>query len=178
MSDTKNQFLDENPDSNIEDANVSETTRTEALQGDPYLDGTVSTDETIAGSSEVNSLFAIQGLISSHLGKIQAIQDEMARLTEMFNSILENSETYNEVAEKAKEAALAKNNAKKEVLKHPQAMELANQIKELKAQMKDFKSALSDYLVQYRLLSGQDTLEDENGEVRQIISSAKLVKRA
>jgi len=43
--------------------------------------------------------------------------------------------------------------------------------------LKDLQNALSDYLREYQRLSGSNEIEGDDGEVREIVYVAKLVKR-
>ena len=46
----------------------------------------------------------------------------------------------------------------------------------MKQELKELSGALSNYLQQYQKLADTDQIESEDGEVRQIVYSARLVK--
>ncbi|QQS44194.1 hypothetical protein IPM65_01145 [Candidatus Roizmanbacteria bacterium] len=50
-------------------------------------------------------------------------------------------------------------------------------VNDLKTEVKDARQALSDYLHQYYLESGLTQITDSSGEVREIVTSVKLVKK-
>jgi hypothetical protein len=46
----------------------------------------------------------------------------------------------------------------------------------MRQEIKELKGALSNYLQQYQKIADTDQIESEDGEVRQIVYSARLVK--
>ena len=96
----------------------------------------------------------------------------------MLEDMFLNDSTYQQHSEKAKEAAKLKNKTKGELMKRTDIAQLAEKVKEVKSQVKDMKEALSDYLQQYKELSGASEIEGDDGQVREIVSTVKLVKKS
>ena len=48
----------------------------------------------------------------------------------------------------------------------------------MKSEQSELKTGLSDYLREYQRLSGSNEIEGEDGEVREIVYVAKLVKKS
>jgi hypothetical protein len=71
-----------------------------------------------------------------------------------------------------------KSKTKSEILKRPQAKELDDRIKTMKSEIKEQQGALSDYLQEYQRMSGVNEIEGEDGEMREIVYVAKLVRKA
>lgn len=119
----------------------------------------------------------IEEMIKTHLAQIDSLQEAISKYRDMLEDILTNDETYQEHDKVAKEAARIRSNTKKEITKRPDVSDLANKLKNLKSEQKELKEGLSDYLREYQRLSGSSQIEGEDGEVREIVFVAKLVKR-
>ena len=118
----------------------------------------------------------MENLIKNHITGIDTLQTEAKKYKEMLDDILAANEPYQELLKKANEAAKDKNKQKMEVLKQPHAKELSDKIKELRTEAKEKQEALSDYLQEYQRISGVDEIEGDDGELRKIIYSARLIK--
>lgn len=127
-------------------------------------------------NAEVTSLFTIENLIKTHVNHIEAVKIELHKHAEMMADVLNNDEGYKKVAEEIKELNKKKTEAKQNVLKSPANASLNQKIKDMKQELKELNNALSNYLQQYQKLADTDQIESEDGEVRQIVYSARLVK--
>lgn len=129
------------------------------------------------GTNEaVTSLFAIENLIKTHISHIETVKIEMSKQVEMFNDVLNNDSGYKKAAEEGKEVNKKKAEAKQNVLKSPSNASLNQKIKDMRQELKELKNALSNYLQQYQKIADTDQIESEDGEVRQIVYNAHLVK--
>jgi len=130
-----------------------------------------------AGTNEaVTSLFAIENLIKTHISHIETVKIEMQKQAEMFNDVLNNDPNYKAAAEEGKAVNKKKAEAKQNVLKSPSNASLNQKIKDMRLEIKELKNALSNYLQQYQKIADTDQIESEDGEVRQIVYNAHLVK--
>ncbi|MFC1653382.1 hypothetical protein ACFL1M_00870 [Patescibacteria group bacterium] len=125
---------------------------------------------------QIDSLFAVEGLIKNHLQQIEDLATETRRLKEMFDDYLVNDEQYSAADEAAKQANKEKNSAKKEALSKPEAEAIISKVKDAREQLKDYRESLSNHLREYERLSGSNQIEIEAGDIRQIVYKAKLVK--
>lgn len=129
------------------------------------------------GTNEaVTSLFAIENLIKTHIAHIETVKTELQKQAEMFADILNNDPKYKEAAEEGKAVNKKKAEAKQNVLKSPSNASLNQKIKDMRLELKELKGALSNYLQQYQKIADTDQIESEDGEVRQIVYNAHLVK--
>ena len=128
-------------------------------------------------SAQSITLLNVESLINSHDSKLATLQKELSVQKEMLNSILENNEEYVKAANESAKLAKLKTKAKQEALKDSAAITVVEKFKDIQSQMKELKVALSDYLSQYVSLSGTNMIEGTDGVIRQIIYSAKLVKK-
>ena len=129
-------------------------------------------------SNDAVLLVKIEEMIKTHMSQISELQEEATKYKEMLDDIFVNDETYQEHDKIAKEAARIRSNTRKEIMKRPDAADVSNKLKTVKSQQKELKDGMSDYLREYQRLSGSNEIEGEDGEIREIVFSAKLVKRS
>ncbi len=139
--------------------------------------GDQNTPETNS-QGEGQVLIELEDLIKNHISSIDNLQGELKKQKEMLDDIFANDPVYQSHLEQAKEATKLKSATKQQILKQPQAKELDDRIKSMKSEVKEQQAALSDYLQEYNRISGVNEIEGEDGEVREIVYVAKLVKRS
>lgn len=120
----------------------------------------------------------MESMIKTHVTEIDKLNIEIKKHKELLEDIFKNDPVYAQHDEKAKEAAKIKQGTRAEILKRPQPAELDHKVKELKTQLKENQGALSDYLQEYQRMSGVNEIEGEDGEMREIVYTAKLIKKA
>ncbi len=140
--------------------------------------GSTDLPTNIADESGAQVIINLEGLIKNHISGIERIEEEAKKHQEMLDDIFANDTVYQQHLEAAKDAAKIKNATKQQILKQPQARDLDAKVKDLKSQAKEMKDALSDYLGEYQRLSGVSEIEGEDGELREIVYVAKLVKKS
>lgn len=170
----------------IEDAVVVEEPTTEDLADDQVgqvdadsIDETLNEEPQDEGevSEDVMSLLDIQDAINTRLKKLEALKEDMRPHKEMLDSIFANDDDYNEKSEIAKNASKAKSEAKKRILRQPQAAELNAKIEDIKNEGRELQESLSYYLREYQRMTGASEFESADGELRQIVYIAKLVRK-
>lgn len=145
----------------------------------PVVDADVvpSTDKP-SDDNGAQVLLDLEQLIKTNIANIDRGKAELKKQREMLTSALENDETYRLHNEEAKKAAKQKAQTKYQIMQQPQNKQLAEKIKTIAADIKEADGALSDYLREYQRLSGTNEIETEDGEVREIVYVAKLVKKS
>lgn len=123
-------------------------------------------------------LIDLESLIKNHITGIDTRKTELKKYKDMVASTLDNDATYREHAQKAKEAAKLKSATKAQIMKLPQNATIQAKVVELTGELKDMEGALSDYLREYARMSGTNEIEGDDGEVREIVYIAKLIKKA
>lgn len=131
-----------------------------------------------ASGNDAVLLVRIEEMIKTHISQIDGLQEEITKRRDTVNDIFTNEQTFQEHDKVAKEAARIRNNTKKEIMKRPDVSELTNKLKDLKSEQKELRQGLSDYLREYQRLSGLNEIEGDDGEVREIVYSAKLVRKS
>lgn len=128
-------------------------------------------------STDATMILELESMIKNSLTTIDRNKSELKKLKEMLESALTNDEGYTDASEKAKEAAKIKGKAKLNVLANPATKQIDEKIKDLSADIKELNLGLSEYLREYQRLSGASEIEGEDGEIREIVYTAKLIKK-
>ncbi len=123
------------------------------------------------------NLLNIESLINSHDSRLDSLQKELRTQKGMLTDLLENDEEYAKISEEVSKLSKQKTMAKQKASKSPAAAPLVDKVKDIQTQIKELRVALSDYLAQYVNLSGTNQIEGLDGVIRQIVYSAKLVKK-
>lgn len=126
---------------------------------------------------QAENLTALENLIINYLEKIETHQVETSKLKEMLNSALENDPDYSAACTQVKEATKTKSEAKSRLIKQPEINNLYIQAKEATTQLKEMRTSLSAHLQSYSQIAGTNQFEDKNGQVRQIVYIAKVIKK-
>lgn len=138
----------------------------------------VTPQETSTTDNDAVLLVKIEEMIKTHTSQIDSLGEEISKVRDMVNDVFVNDETYQEHDKLAKEAVRIRTNTKKEITKRPDVADLVNKLKDLRTEQKELKDGLSDYLREYQRLSGSNEIEGEDGQIREIVFVAKLVKRS
>lgn len=120
----------------------------------------------------------MENMIKSLMAAIDEKSEEADKYKSALNDILENDETYQEHSKLAKEASRVKSATRKQILKQPQAADLDSKVKTLTSEIKETKASLSDYLREFQRISGISEIEGKDGELREIVYTAKLVRKS
>lgn len=124
-----------------------------------------------------NEFLELENLIKNYIARIGQLKDDLKKKREMLEDAFEGDAIYQEHALKAKEAAKIKGATKQQILKQPALAEMAESVKELQFDIKEQQSMLNDYLQQYQKASGATQIETGDGEILEIVSVYRLIKR-
>ncbi len=116
-----------------------------------------------------------KNMILKRLQIIDDLLNELAVVRDMYESALENDPAYQEVQEVETKAKAEITQKKSVVLGNSEYIKLAEQLKEKRVQIKEAKEALSQDLADYYRESGELEIEDQNGNIKRIKFSVKLV---
>lgn len=141
-------------------------------EGEVVESKVLSNDE----SGEGVVLQNLEGLIKRSFATLEKLSVELKAQNEIVQSILDNDSTYQQHLEASKQALKLKSATKKEIEKRPDVLHVALKVKELKNEIKEIKESQSSYLSEYQRLSGSNEIQTDDGVVRKIVYSAKLVK--
>jgi hypothetical protein len=137
---------------------------------------TTDNQTTIDNSNPAADLIALEGLILNYIAKIEKHQELLSKKREMLDSNLENDPTYQEASGLAKETSKKKAEEKSRIIRQPEVEKIYTDVKDAQSQLKIMKETLSNHLQNYGKVSGTNQFEDEEGQVREIVYTAKVVK--
>lgn len=118
---------------------------------------------------------SLENLIRGHLGTLEKLRVQIAEHSDTLNNILENDPTYKEHAEEAKKATKVKTGTKSEIMKRPDVMQVSSKMKAAREEYKEQQQTLSELLAEYQRSTGLDSIEMEDGKIKKIVMTAKLV---
>lgn len=121
-----------------------------------------------------DTIIALEELIKSHVKIIMELKEEKRQKLDMLNDSYKGDSAYKDLDENAKAARKKAQELKKQILATKQ--HLSNEIDELKSDLKEKQAALSEYLLEYKRISGFTQLELFDGVVGEIVLSAKLIR--
>lgn len=131
-----------------------------------------------AESTDQSTVFlSVENLIKNNIATLDTLQQQFREQKEMVDNVLENDQTYREHLEQAKEANKVKSTTKQQIMKRSDVIKIAEKMKDLREEMKETTATLSDLLEEYKRISGSNIFEDDNGEIREIVSTSKLIKK-
>lgn len=137
----------------------------------------VSTPTDDTNSSDATVLTSLESTIKQHIRLIDQNKSELKKIREMLASALQNDETYTLHDEEAKKAAKVRAATKSELLKLTANKTFVEKSRALATEIKESDDALSEYLREYQRISGSNEFETDDGEVREIVYVAKLVRK-
>ncbi len=139
------------------------------------LEAEIVSDPSIPEVVQAN--LDLVGMINNYVAQMDGINTEVHKYRDMLNSMFESDATYQTHDLAVKEAQKVRNATKKQIMKLPQAADLASRIQDLKKQTKELGTSLSDYLKDYEKTTGSRHIEGLDGQIREIVYTAKLVKK-
>lgn len=114
--------------------------------------------------------------INKRLKIISDITEEIRKIKSVYEESLENDPFYQEVQEKEKKLKEETQEKKAKVKAAPTIKNMDDEIKKLKNDLKEHKEALAQELADYYKESGSLQILDEDGNMKRIIFSVKLIK--
>lgn len=119
----------------------------------------------------------LTGLINSHLDQISSLKDQITKFRDMIQAVLESDTTYQTHEAAVKEAAKIRNQTKKQIMKQPQVADIVSRMQTARTDIKELSQTLSGLLQDYARSTGTTSFETSDGQVREIVYSAKLISR-
>lgn len=148
----------------------------------PIEDAEIVTDETTLSTETATnsvglSVLEIENIINGYIADLEKLKEEMKVQRDMFNDAFNNDAEYAEQQKKVKEATRIKTGIKQRILKQPAVALVADKLKAMKEEMTDVEDAMSAYLEKYRAIANTNHIMGTDGEMREIVYVAKLVKK-
>lgn len=146
-------------------------------EGFPSIeDKNVQEGEIVSDNSQI--LTSLDEMIKAHVKSIDRLTKEVKEHREMVQDGFNNDPIFKEHDKAVKDATKIRQVTKAQIMKQPGVVDLSTKLKSLTSELKEKKNALSDYLLEYQKLSGANQIETDEGEVLEIINSARIVKKS
>lgn len=127
--------------------------------------------------NEASELLDLEQTIKTYYQGVQSKREEMKQYKEMISDTFANDKTLGEAEEKMKTLKMESNKIKEQLAGTSAVIEAKQKLKELMAEVRDLDKALSKFLLQYRDVAQTNQIMVREGEMYQIVQSAKLVKQ-
>lgn len=157
----------------MDDTNIIRTTDEEVVEAETVEESS-SQPMSVSENAATVSL-SLENLIRGHLGTLEKLKVQVAEQSDMLNNVLANDPTYKQHEEDAKKATKVKTSTKAEIMKRPEVMQVSNKIKAAREEQKEQQQTLSELLAEYQRTTGLDSIEMEDGKVKKIVTTARLV---
>jgi hypothetical protein len=139
-------------------------------------------EELEVSTGEINdqtaTFLGLEDLIKNHVESIDKMRLELKQAREMFDDSFNNNPTYREHLERVKEANKAKNSVKQQIIKQPSVSQLDQKVKDIRFDLSEKGKTLSDLLQDYKEQTGNSSIETRDGQILEIVSISKLVRRS
>lgn len=157
MSDIQNQQTNPNVENNEEVTTSSEDLMEES-------------------TNNMAQILHLENLINGYMADVEKLGSEFKEQNQMLKDSLENDAEYSTVLEEARNVNKKKKEMKDKLMKDPSIALLDEKVNELRSELKEAKQALSDYLHEYFAQSGLRQITGTDGEVRDLVTTVRLVK--
>ncbi len=134
-------------------------------------------DNEMDMSTPAQSLISLESMINRYVGDIEKMKEQLKTQKDMFNDAVQNDAEYAQEEAKAKEINRVKNAAKQKITKQPAVASIVERMNTMKDEIKEMQEALSNYLQQFQKIAGTNQLVAENGEIREIVTTHRLIKK-
>lgn len=128
-------------------------------------------------SEKLKSIMRLENLINSHFTDLKKLQVSLKEQNGMLKDAFGNDSEYLAVQEKLREIQKIKKTVKDKIIHEPAINILNEKVADLRTEIKDTQTALSDYLQQYFQESGMRQITGTDGEIMEIVTMVKLVKK-
>ncbi len=135
-------------------------------------------DEKTPSDNQATVLLSLEEMIKKYITRFDQLKIDAKKQKEMYDDSFLSNPTYIENTEKAKVAAKDLLITKKNIASQPSVIQIALKLKSMRDEIKEIEQSLSDYLQEYQRLSGANEIEGEDGKLRDIVNTAKLVVRS
>ena len=135
------------------------------------------TESSQASSDQATVLLSLEEMIKRTITSLDKLRSEAKTQRQMLADVFASDQTYQEHDKKVKEATKIRTGTKQQILKQPAVLLISNKIKSMNSDIKEKDMSLSDYLKEYQRMTGVNEIELENGEVREIVQTVKVIRK-
>lgn len=148
------------------------------LKNQDIIDGEEVTEIPAGNPDQANAQFNLEELIKNYIETIGKLKNEIKDTREMFEDSFSNNPTYREASDKLKDVSKARNSIRQQIAKQPSVATIAQKVKDLRFDVNEQTKTLSDLLKDYHEQTGATQIETRDGQIMEIVSTAKLVRKS
>ena len=127
--------------------------------------------------TKFKSINRLESIINGYQMDLEKLQGDLKDKNAMLKDAFENDAEYAKAQEEYKKIQKKKKGEKDRIIAEPAVAVLDSKVKDIRSQVKEAKQALSDYLTQYFTESGLRQITGADGEIRELVTSVRLVKK-
>ncbi|MEK7571556.1 MAG: hypothetical protein AAB553_04745 [Patescibacteria group bacterium] len=145
------------------------------------IEGEEIEEEVVQNSPDLGAAGAmlnLEEMIKNYIDSLDKLRNELKEQREMYEDTFNNNLNHKELDDKVKEATKNRGKLRQELTKQPAVAVLEQKIKDLRFDMKEKQQTLSDLLADYKEQTGATSIETRSGQVLEIVSTARLVKKS
>ena len=135
-------------------------------------------DEKSQSDNQATVLVSLEEMIKKYITRFDQLKIDAKKQREMYDDSFLSNPTFIENTEKAKTAAKDLLVTKKNIASQPSVIQISLKLKSMRDEIKEIEQSLSDYLQEYQRMTGANEIEGEDGKLRDIVNTAKLVVRS
>ena len=128
--------------------------------------------------NQARALLDLEQSIKTYYQGAQSKREEMKQHKEMVADAYANDKTLAESEEKMKALKMEANKVRDQISATSAVIEAKQKLRELSEEVKELEKTLSKFLLQYKDLAQTNQIMVREGEMYQIVQSAKLVKQS
>lgn len=132
---------------------------------------------TQPSTDAVNTATQVDFLVKQFITDIERIRQQLKEQRAMIKDAYESDINYRDVSNQMKELTKKKKEIQKSLGSHASVKQSQDEIKALASELKEIEKKLSQYLEQYVETYKSRTIEDSNGNLKEIVRVYKLVQR-
>ncbi len=146
------------------------------------MNGTVSINgqeipAIIRPAAPADSLQAITAVTLRTMSEVNRKKEEIRMRKESVKNALDNDQNYSAVKEEWVNIGKSLKEQKLRVIQENKLENYIAETKDLESELKDGQLTLFNHIDSYRKASGQDSIEDEDGNVLKLTAKYKITKR-
>lgn len=158
-------------------------TNSENQEKEQIVEGEIISESTekieTAANDQAQIMLSLEEMIKANIASIDRLTEEKKKITESLSDALNNDANFKQASDVVKEATKKRSVIRSQIMGRTGMVEMANKARSINADLKEKKQSLSDYLLEYqRLATDVNEIEGYDGEVREIVHMARVVKKA
>ncbi|PIZ64957.1 hypothetical protein COY14_03395 [Candidatus Roizmanbacteria bacterium CG_4_10_14_0_2_um_filter_36_9] len=125
----------------------------------------------------IEEIMNLETMIKGYMSDLEKYQEDLRDQASMLKDSFEQDAEYTVAQEKVLEATRKRKVVRDRIIAEPAIASLESKVEDLRAEVKETKTALSDYLERFFQKSGLRQITGNDGEIREMVTTVRLVKK-